>query len=279
MVMDVDAYLDRIGLAARPRPTLEGLRVLHRAHLRAVPYENLDVQLGRPVTIERPAIFKKIVEGRRGGWCYEMNGIFGWALGELGFAVTRATGAVTMGGPREDAAGNHLVIRVDLDEGRHLADVGLSHGPLDPIPIAAGAFEAGGAKYRVEEAEDGWWRFFNHDLAFPPSFDFDLGPADEALLAARCSELQTSADSIFVQNLICSRFGEDAVFVLLGRVLRTVTLTARDDRVLGSEDEFMEVLRNQIGLDAPEAASLWPKICERHEAVLARNAEAAAAAP
>jgi N-hydroxyarylamine O-acetyltransferase len=66
--MDIDAYLGRIGLTGRPPPTLEGLKALHRAHLAAIPYENFDVQLGRPVTIAVPAIYDKIVGRRRGGW-------------------------------------------------------------------------------------------------------------------------------------------------------------------------------------------------------------------
>jgi N-hydroxyarylamine O-acetyltransferase len=70
--MDIDRYLNRIGLKSRPAPTLQGLRALHNAHLLAIPYENLDVQLRRPVTIDRAPIYEKIVEGHRGGWCYEM---------------------------------------------------------------------------------------------------------------------------------------------------------------------------------------------------------------
>src|SRR5437016_13777428 len=122
--MDIDAYLRRVGLDARPPANLEGLRALHRAHLCSIPYENLDVQFGRPVTIERPAIYEKIVGRHRGGWCYEMNGLFGWALGELGFKVTRATGAVMRELVSDAALRNHLVLKVELDEGLYLADVG-----------------------------------------------------------------------------------------------------------------------------------------------------------
>ena len=77
--MDIHRYLHRIGLKTVPKPDLKGLASLHRAHLETIPYENLDVQLGRPVTIERRPIYEKIVERHRGGWCYEMNGLFGWA--------------------------------------------------------------------------------------------------------------------------------------------------------------------------------------------------------
>ena len=83
--MRVDQYLARIGVTAPIRPDLETLRAIHRAHLLAISYENFDVLFNRPVTINIPAIYEKIVENRRGGWCYEMNGLLGWALQELGF--------------------------------------------------------------------------------------------------------------------------------------------------------------------------------------------------
>lgn len=268
--MDVDAYLTRIGLGERPPPTLEGLRALHHAHLRSVPYENLDVQLGRAVTIARPPIFQKIVDRRRGGWCYEMNGIFGWALGELGFSVRRATGAVTITADREGSLGNHLVQRVELPEGLYLGDVGLSGGPLDPIPIAEGEFISGGFAYRVERLDDGWWRFHNDPRSGPPAFDFSLAPADEGLFERRCAELQRADWSPFVQNLICARFTRSGIQLLLGRVLRHVTPDGREERLLETADELVEALGDAFGLDVPEAATLWPRICERHEQVATR---------
>ena len=145
--MNIDHYLERIGVKRPVEPNLESLRALHRAHLLTIPYENLDVQLGHPVAIEIPAIYEKIVEKGRGGWCYEMNGIFGWALKELGFRVTRATGSVMreMGGDASN--GNHLVLRVELDEGLYLADVGFGDGPMLPIAIVSGEFTAHGFNF------------------------------------------------------------------------------------------------------------------------------------
>ncbi|MEJ0023262.1 MAG: arylamine N-acetyltransferase [Alphaproteobacteria bacterium] len=269
--MDVDAYLDRIGLSERPAPNLEGLQRLHRAHLRAIPYEDLDVQLGRRVTIEPQAIFDKIILGRRGGWCYEMNGLVGWALGELGFNVMRVTGAVTVSEDRAANIGNHLVLKVELAEGTFIADVGLSGGPLDPMQLADGDFEAGGFTYRLERLDSDWWRFHNHPLSGPPSFDFNLAPADESLFVNRCAELQTADWSPFVRNLICTRFTENGQMALVGRLLRTVRPRGRDERVIGSADELVGLLRSDFFLDMPEVASLWPVICERHESVLVRH--------
>src|SRR5262245_33175107 len=112
--MNIDAYLGRIGLTERPAATLAGLRAVHRAHLLSIPYENVDVQFGRRLTIDPAAAYAKIVERGRGGWCYEMNGLLGWALGEFGFRVTRATGAVMREVRGDAVVGNHLVLRVEL---------------------------------------------------------------------------------------------------------------------------------------------------------------------
>ena len=273
--MNLDAYLRRIGLAERPPATLEGLRTLHRAHLCAIPYEDLDVQLGRPVTIERGPIFEKIVTHRRGGWCYEMNGIFGWALGELGFDVTRSIGAVMREAWGEMAVRNHLVLKVVLPEGLFLADVGFGDGPIDPIPVREGEFVSGGFTYTVSRIDGDWWRLRHHAFGCAPSFDFKLEAVDEAALAEKCVEMQTSPMSPFTQNLFCFRHREGRVLVLRGRVVRTITPQGVSDRTLDSADELVRFLDEECDLKMPEAASLWPKICERHEAVLAGSVKEA----
>src|SRR4051794_15834375 len=203
--MNIDDYLDRIGLRAPVPVTLDGLRALHRAHLLAIPYENLDVQLGQPVTIEIAPIYDKIVNRRRGGWCYEMNGLFGWALGELGFRVTRTASGVMRETFGDFAVGNHLVLQVELPEGLYLADVGFGDGPLTPMKLAPGEFTDGRFDFALSHPEEGWWRFHNHEHGGAKSFDFRLQAAHEPLLAEKCAFLQTAEVSPFVQNLVCQR--------------------------------------------------------------------------
>ena len=278
--MDIDAYLGRIGLTGRPPPTLEGLRALHRAHLAAIPYENFDVQLGRPVTIAVPAIYDKIVGRRRGGWCYEMNGLFGWALGELGFKVTRATGAVMRAAAGDAVIGNHLVLRVDLPEGVHLADVGFGDGPNEPFAVREGTFDSNGFPYAVVRTGDGWWRLVNHPAGGAASFDFDPHPADETRLAAKCDELQTAEASVFVQNAVAFRQTPGAIDVLRGRVALRIRPDGIGKRLIENADDLVATLKDVFALDLPEAAGLWDKIAARHEQVMAeREAAKAAASP
>src|SRR4051794_33731222 len=86
--LNVDAYLEGIRYAGPRAPSAETLRALHRAHLYAVPFENLDIGRGRRLSLALPDLFDKIVTRRRGGFCYELNGLFGWLLESLGYRVT-----------------------------------------------------------------------------------------------------------------------------------------------------------------------------------------------
>lgn len=269
--MNVDHYLKRIGLERPERADLEALRMLHCAHLFAIPFENFDVQIGRPIRIDIPSIYAKIVEGGRGGWCYEMNGLFGWALGELGFTVSRATGAVMREVLGDVVVGNHLVLRVELPEGVYLADVGFGDGPLDPVRIHPGRFESHGFVFDLIAIDETWWRLVNHPRGGARSFDFDLSAADEARLAEKCQWLQSDPQSGFVQNAVCQRHTPDGLVILRGRVLRHIDRDAVSERLIESASEFAAVLAGDFALDLPEATSLWPKIAARHEELFASS--------
>ncbi len=271
--LELSAYLERIAFPGRPKPDLATLQALSRHHLLAIPYENIDVQLGRKLTTDPAAAYARIVgKGRRGGWCYEMNGLFGWALKEIGFDVTRLASGVARSMKGEVALGNHLILRVELGEAHPiLADVGLANGPQGPYPIVEGPFTIEGYEYRLERLEDGLWRFHNHPEGMAPNFDFSGEPGDdEAALTRTCAVLQTAPESPFVQNLVCMRFVDGGENQLRGRVVRYVRggKTA-SERTLGSADDLMAALERDFGIVEPEAADLWPKICARHEEVMA----------
>ena len=275
--MDLSAYLDRIGYAGPLRPDLETLHALHRAHLLAIPYENLDVQLGRRVTTDPADAYDKIVRRGRGGWCYEMNGLFGWALGEIGFSVTQMAGAANRELLGDTVTGNHLVLLVDIGAERWIADVGFGDGSIDPYPLQEWERPIEGFPFRLSKLDARWWRFRNHPHGGAKSFDFQAEPADPALLAGRCDWLQSAPESGFVQNLVAQRFRDGTILQLRGRVLRQVTPAGVTQRVLDSADELLAVLREDFTLDVPEVAGLWPKVVARHEAVMADARQAASA--
>ena len=135
--MDLHGYLDRIGYDGPVEPTLECLTAVHRQQALTVPYENLDVQLKVMVGQDPAAIYDKVVVRRRGGWCYELNGMLQQALVEIGFDVQRVAGGVHRHETGDAAVGNHLVLLVRLDR-VYVADLGLGDGLREPVPLEAG---------------------------------------------------------------------------------------------------------------------------------------------
>lgn len=265
--MELSAYLHRIGYAGAPRPDLETLTALHRAHLLAIPYENLDVQLGRRITTDPAEAYDKIVRRGRGGWCYEMNGLFGWALAQIGFKVTRLAGHAA-------ERHSHLVLKVELDA-TYIADVGFSDGPFEPFADRPGRFAQRGFEFEVEPVAGGF-RLNNH--RFGASKGYDCGGPDEPAMAQRCLWLQTAPESPFTQNAVVARHTPDGVVTLIGRMLREVAPDGVSRELVEDADAYVAVLKSRFGLDLPEAAGLWPAICARHEAVLREKALAKAAA-
>jgi len=138
--LDLDAYLGRIGYtgpAAALEPSEPTLAALHRAHLAAIPFENLDIMLGRGVNVDLDAIQAKLVRARRGGYCYEHGQLFGAALERLGFSVDRLLARV---GPDDQPTRprTHLTLRVRAGSRTWLADVGFGSSPPGPLSLQSG---------------------------------------------------------------------------------------------------------------------------------------------
>lgn len=261
--MQLSAYFARIGYSGPATPDFATLDAVMRAHVAAIPFENLDVQFGRPLATDLPPIFDKLVTRRRGGWCYENNGLLGWALGEMGFDVTRIAAGVMRHVLGDTAVGNHLTLIVTLDR-PWLVDAGFGGTQSAPLPLEAGTHAH--APFAVGLSEvDGWWRFSERFAENDPfSFDFHAKQADEALLAARCEALQTNPESQFVQNLVVQLRQGERHLTLRGRVLIERDASGEHKTLLHSADEFVTTLRERFALDLPEAAGLWDRVCARH---------------
>lgn len=241
------------------------LRRLQLGHLEHIAYENLDVQFGRRLTLDPRDAFNKLVSSGRGGWCYEMNGLFRWALETIGFHVVPMTGAVMRAQRGPMAIGNHLALTVELDQ-VYLVDVGLGDGPREPIPLKEGSYQQQWRTLGIERLGDGWWRFHNDKDSFATSFDFQQ-TADWDLLTAKCEWLQMSPESRFVQNAICFRHTPNSIVALVGRVLKSLGPEGVTQKPVNSAAEYVETLRAMFGIQLPLAADLWPAIIRRHQAV------------
>jgi N-hydroxyarylamine O-acetyltransferase len=203
--VDVAAYLTRIGYSGSLAPTAETLRAIHRAHMYTVPFENLDIYGGRRrLEIDIDAFFRKVVGERRGGFCYELNGLFGALLRELGFHVQYLSGRVVSGtkaGPDFD----HLLPLVTLDE-RWIADVGFgdsSRIPLRLDDLAPQGEPAGG--YRLSHDGGDWSAWgLGANGKWAELYRFSLTPHALAEFAGMCLWHQTAPESPFMRNTLCT---------------------------------------------------------------------------
>jgi N-hydroxyarylamine O-acetyltransferase len=147
--MDLAAYFARIAFPLAAQPDRATLYALHLAHAQAVPFENLDIQMGLPISLELDDVEDKIVRRRRGGYCFEQNTLFMAVLREIGFAVEPFEARVRLGAP-EVHARTHMLLRVDVEGQKLLADVGFGlQGPLEPIPMDGMSHPQQGDVYRV----------------------------------------------------------------------------------------------------------------------------------
>ncbi|WP_327681855.1 arylamine N-acetyltransferase family protein [Kitasatospora sp. NBC_00458] len=161
MTVDLEKYFARIGWDGERAPTVATLRSLHHAHVLGIPFENIDVVVGTVPSLDLADLQAKLVEGSRGGYCFEHNTLFAAVLEQLGFGVTRLTGRVRLGaGPGEVRPRTHMVleVRVPGESGRHLADVGFgsARSLLEPLPMIPGLVREGLGRFNrlvVEEAD------------------------------------------------------------------------------------------------------------------------------
>lgn len=267
----LQAYLARIGLEGPVSADLATLDAIVRAHVRSIPFENLDVQLGRPLTTDPAAAFAKLVEAQRGGWCYEHNGVLGAALAAIGFDVTRLSAGVMRQVRGDEAMGSHLCLLVEC-EGPQLVDAGFGSWLGAPVPLRQGEWLHDPLPVALGHAEDGLWRVSVSLGPTAMSYDFVAEAADEAQLAALCAWQASDPASVFVQNLTAQRRAEGAYLMLRGKVLSVVTTSGEERRELGSALDLVETLREVFLLDVPEAADLWPAIEARHDALFGAQA-------
>lgn len=258
----LSAYCARIGYSGPLLADVPTLHAVHRAHISAFAFENLDVQLGMVPSLDPQAIFAKLVSRLRGGWCYEQNGLLGQALAAIGFPVMRlATGVVRANGLPQ--AGSHLALKV-MAEGPWLVDGGFGSWIAAPIPLQPGAHDLRPWPLRLDRLPTGEWRL-ERGGATPMAYHFADAPADEALLADMCRWQAAEPASVFVQTLVAQRLDEDTDWTLRGRVLIRTDGQGPTTRLLADGDDLVAVLAQRFGLDVPQAAGLWPTICARHE--------------
>ena len=256
LVIDVTAYLDRIGAQPPAGPDLAALRELQDRHLRSVPFENLSIHLGEPIELAEDALVDKVVRRRRGGFCYELNGAFGALLKALGYRVSLLSAQVCNAEGEPGAPFGHLALRVDLDR-PWLVDVGFgtfSQYPLNltergPQPDPAGEF-------RLAEVDADAVDVFCDGK---PEYRLELLPRRLKDFGPTCWYQQTSPDSHFTRTLVCSMVTPEGRVTLSGRTLIRTGKGERIERELG-DAEVLPAYREYFGIELEYLQTTQPPV-------------------
>lgn len=248
-MFDAARYLERIG-AHVGSPLAE----LHRAHLEAVPFENLDIHFQRPIRLDEDALFDKVVVQQRGGFCYELNGLFARLLRTLGHRVTllSARVATTPDGSHYGPEFDHLSLRIHDPEGDWLADVGFGECFTEPLRLdERGVQSRAGRNYRLTPDGDGLLLWREAESGWEVQYALSLTPRALLDFAGMCHHHQTSPESIFTQRRLCTRLTPKGRVTLKEGALVVTTDGARQEQALADEDAWRRALAEHFGITPP----------------------------
>jgi N-hydroxyarylamine O-acetyltransferase len=244
---ELTAYLDRIGAGRPDSASTAALHALHRAHLLAVPFENLSIHLGEPVSLDSRDLFGKIVTRRRGGFCYELNGAFALLLGALGFDV-RLLAARVFGKGRFGPPFDHLALLVHTadGDGPWLADVGFGSHSHYPLRFAERAEQVDpGGSFRLADTADG-----DVDVGKDGQPQYRIEPRERSLadFGPTCWWQQTWPESHFTRSTVCSRVTADGRVSISGRTLIMTTNGNRAEQELPTDAAVLAAYRDHFGI-------------------------------
>lgn len=277
----VDGYLARIGVARPTSLDVEAVDRLHLAHQRTVPFENLDIHLDVPIVLDVDALFDKIVRRRRGGFCYELNGLFAALLRSLGYGIELFQARVFIDGA-DAAVGipfDHLCVRAttvdDPVPTDLLVDVGFGSS-FAPTPLRLrdeSPQEAGGVTFAIAPLDiavaadppldsdngDDWWVLRRNDA---PTYVFSQRPRQLADCTTGSQHHQTSPDSHFTQGTVCSLLTPTGRITVTDRTLRSTVDGVQTTRDLESGDDLASVLDDHfnVQLTDAQALTLWHRV-------------------
>ena len=252
-----DAYLDRIGLAAPPRVTADGLESVHRAQAYTVPFENFDILLGRGISLDPAEVFAKLVTRRRGGYCFELNGLLETALTAFGFTARPLLARVHLSGT--PTSRTHLLLLVTLDGREWLADVGFGGpGLRAPIPLELNtALEQDGQAFRlVERPPFGIMLQTAAGADWQDLYSFDFGHVVPADIAAGNHFTATHPSSFFTFTRVAALPKPDGRLSLADAALKIAAGDAEQKLVIPDDERYLAALEQHFGiaLDAPYSA-------------------------
>lgn len=258
--IDQEAYLNRIKIG-KESPTLSYLKRLHKAHLLQIPFENLDIHYGQKIILDYQKIFSKVVERGRGGFCYELNGLFYQLLLSLDFKCHLIAGNVR--NKETNTFGkdfDHMIILVFDQNDSWLVDVGFGDGFIEPKKVNTKAVQMDYTKYwRFSQDPDEKYllQVSNDASHFETIYHFDLVPRQMIEFMGMCEYHQTSKDSYFTSDKIITKLTVDGRVSLTGKKLKINSFSETSESDILNEDEFLSKLENHFDISYQQ---LIPKL-------------------
>ena len=255
---DLDAYFARIGYEGPRTPSLETLRAIQLLHPQAIAFENLNPLMGIPVRLDIASLQRKLIRSRRGGYCFEHNGVLLQVLRTLGFSVTCLAARVVWNQPNADVPPrSHMLLKVELEDGTYLADVGFGMSPTGPLRLAPDIEQRTPHEtFRLVRTDpiftlqcklkEEWTSFYCFDLQEQAPIDYQVANY----------YVSTWPTSHFVQSLIAARATPDARYGLRNNRLSIHRLSGESEqRILGSTREVSAALNDLFGVTVPDEAA------------------------
>jgi N-hydroxyarylamine O-acetyltransferase len=262
---DLDRYLTRIGWSGSRAPSFDTLAGVLRAHMMAIPFENLDVLLGRGIRIDLDSVYAKIVGARRGGYCFEHGTLFQAALTQLGFTPVAHAARVIMLRRREEAPLTHMVLTVRIGDGTFVLDPGFGgHAPLVPVPVDERKEVSDGAdRHRLVRRDGEWVLEACVDATFTPLWTSALTRAEPVDFLMANHFVSTFPVSPFVTSLMLRAFSPRGRVSMMNRDLTVRDGRALEKTVLTDRAELRSILAVDFGFDLPEVEQMRvPSVAE-----------------
>ncbi len=245
------AYLNRIEVE-KEEPSLAFLRKLHKAHLLNIPFENLDIHYGQKIILDYQKVFKKVVERGRGGFCYELNGLFYQLLLNLGFKCHLISGRVKSKETAEFGREfDHMITLVFDQDEPWLVDVGFGEGFNEPKKVEINTVKMDYTKYwrMTQDPDENYLLQVSNDAShFTTVYQFDLVPRQMIEFMGMCEYHQTSPDSFFTGKKLITQLTETGRITLTDRTLKIHELSTSTEIEILNEDEFLSKLNEHFGI-------------------------------
>ncbi|WP_461536680.1 arylamine N-acetyltransferase [Spongorhabdus nitratireducens] len=288
--MNIDRFLSRIGYIGNTEPSLEVLAALQQSFLLTIPFENLDIHRGIKLDFSEAAVYEKLVMQRRGGVCYENNGLFHDALKALGFEV-EFIAAVMFPKVGVTVRNDHMALLVRVEGKQYLVDVGNGKAFGDPVPLKSDHISLSeNVSYRVAAFDEKRLALFSRDLnsddsEWLPRYAFTADPVSREDFLEACEYIETSPDSVFTRSRIVSLLTSDGRITLSQRmtsesdevkqdqseIVLTTTVADQATTEVITQEEERELLAVQFGLVLSEKANANESVLVLNSSILGKN--------